>query len=51
MLIEEKWGKKYPMCVSYWRNNWTELSTYFKYPEGIRKLIYTTNAMKTSIGN
>ena len=27
-------------------NNWTELSTYFKYPEGIRKLVYTTNAME-----
>ena len=34
------------MCVSSWKNNWTELSTYFKYPEGIRKLIYTTNAME-----
>lgn len=45
-IFEDKWGKKYPMCVSSWRNNWTELSTYFKYPEGIRKLIYTTNAME-----
>lgn len=45
-IFEEKWGKKYPMCVSSWRNNWAELSTYFKYPEGIRKLIYTTNAME-----
>lgn len=34
------------MCVNSWKNNWTELSTYFKYPEGIRKLIYTTNAME-----
>lgn len=45
-IFEDKWGKKYPMCVSSWRNNWAELSTYFKYPEGIRKLIYTTNAME-----
>ncbi|MDU2829448.1 MAG: IS256 family transposase [Anaerococcus sp.] len=45
-IFEEKWGKKYPMCVSSWKNNWIELSTYFKYPEGIRKLIYTTNAME-----
>ncbi len=45
-IFEEKWVKKYPMCVSSWRNNWAELSTYFKYPEGIRKLIYTTNAME-----
>lgn len=46
VVFEEKWGKKYPMCVSSWKNNWTELSTYFKYPEGIRKLIYTKNAME-----
>ena len=45
-IFEEKWGKKYPMCVNSWRNNWAELATYFKYPEGIRKLIYTTNAME-----
>ena len=45
-VFEDKWGKKYPTCVSSWRNNWAELSTYFKYPEGIRKMIYTTNAME-----
>lgn len=45
-ISEDKWIKKYPMCVSSWRNNCAELSTYFKYPEGIRKLIYTTNAME-----
>ena len=45
-IFEEKWDKKYPMCVSSWKNNWAELSTYFKYPDGIRKLIYTTNAME-----
>ena len=45
-IFEEKWGKKYPMCVNSWRNNWAELSTYFKYPEGIRKLIYTTNSIE-----
>ena len=45
-IFAEKWDKKYPMCVNSWKNNWAELSTYFKYPEGIRKLIYTTNAME-----
>lgn len=34
------------MCISSWKNNRAELSTYFKYLEGIRKLIYTTNAME-----
>ena len=45
-IFEEKWRKKYPMCVNSWRNNWAELSTYFKYPEGIRKLMYTTNSIE-----
>ena len=29
-----------------WKDNWANLSTYFKYPQEIRKLIYTTNAME-----
>ena len=44
--FEEKWKNKYPMCVSSWRNNWAELSTYFKYPQEMRTIIYTTNAME-----
>lgn len=45
-VLKEKWGKKYPMVISSWENNWPKLSTYFKYPEGIRKLIYTTNTIE-----
>ena len=44
--LEEKWGKKYPSSVSSWRNNWPQLSTFLKYPEEIRKIIYTTNAIE-----
>lgn len=44
--FEEKWGKKYPLGVKSWRVNWNELSTMFKYPPEIRKLIYTTNAIE-----
>lgn len=44
--FEEEWGKKYPNCVKTWRNNWTELATYFQYPEEIRTLIYTTNSIE-----
>ncbi len=45
-LLKEKWGKKYPMVISSWENNWPKLSTYFKYPDNIRKLIYTTNTIE-----
>ncbi len=44
--LEEMWGKKYPASIASWRNNRTQLSTYFKYPSEIRKLIYTTNAIE-----
>ena len=44
--FDTKWGKKYPLAVKSWRNNWPELSTFFKYPPEIRKLIYTTNAIE-----
>ena len=44
--LDDKWGRKYPSSVSSWRNNWPQLSTYLKYPEEIRKIIYTTNAIE-----
>ena len=44
--LKDTWGKKYPMVISSWENNWPKLSTYFKYPAGIRKLIYTTNTIE-----
>lgn len=44
--LEQKWGKKYPLVINSWRNNWDKLSTYFKYDPAIRKLIYTTNTIE-----
>lgn len=44
--LKEKWGKKYPMVIGSWEKNWAKLSTYFKYPPAIRKLIYTTNTIE-----
>lgn len=45
-LFEEKWGKKYPKIALSWRSHWPNLSTYFKYPQEVRTLIYTTNAIE-----
>lgn len=45
-FFDDKWGKKYPSCVSSWRNNWAELSTFFKYPPEMRKIMYTTNSIE-----
>lgn len=41
-----KWDGKYPKISKSWNDNWITLSTYFKYPEPVRRLIYTTNAIE-----
>lgn len=45
--FESEWGKKYPMMIRSWRNNWSELATFFKYPPQIRRIIYTTNMIES----
>lgn len=44
--LEAKWGETYPIVIQSWRRKWVHLSAYFKYPEPIRKIIYTTNAVE-----
>jgi len=44
--LEEFWGKKYAAAVRSWQNNWEELSTFFEFPQEIRRLIYTTNSVE-----
>ena len=44
--FEKTWGGKYPRTAKSWRDNWANLSTYFKYPQAVRTLIYTTNAIE-----
>lgn len=44
--LAEKWQKKYPIVIESWQRNWEKLSTYFKYPEAIKTLIYTTNTIE-----
>ena len=45
--LEEKWGAKYPIVINSWRNKWENLSNYFKYPEDIRRIVYTTNIIES----
>ena len=47
ILLDEKWGKKYPIVLQSWQNKWENLSVYFKYPPEIRKVIYTTNIIES----
>lgn len=42
----EKWDSKYPKIRKSWTEKWVTLSTYFKYPDAVRRLIYTTNTIE-----
>jgi transposase-like protein len=44
--LEENWGNKYSLAIRSWKNNWDNLATFFKYPQEIRTVIYTTNAVE-----
>ena len=45
-VFSERWDKKYPKISISWKDNWPNLSIYFKYPQEVRRLIYTTNAIE-----
>ena len=40
------WGKKYPAITGAWRRNWDRVIPFFAFPEAVRKIIYTTNAIE-----
>jgi putative transposase len=44
--FREKWNNKYPSILRSWDANWAELTTFFNYPEEIRRLIYTNNPVE-----
>jgi len=44
--FREKWSKKYPQILKSWDANWAELSAFFKYPDEVRRIVYTTNAVE-----
>ena len=41
------WNVKYPMIYQSWERHWEDLSEFYKYPEEIRRVIYTTNAIES----
>lgn len=45
-ILKDKWYSKYSVVIDSWYNNWPNLNTYFEYPNEIRKIIYTTNALE-----
>ena len=43
----QKWNSKYPMIQRSWEAHWNDLSEFFKYPDEIRRVIYTTNSIES----
>jgi len=47
VIFSEKWDSKYPQISRSWNSHWENLNTLFRYPEEIRRAIYTTNAIES----
>jgi putative transposase len=45
--FSDRWDEKYPQISRSWRAHWENINTLFKYPDDIRKAIYTTNAIES----
>jgi putative transposase len=46
-FAEGVWGKKYPAITQSWRRNWSEVIPFFAFPDDVRRIIYTTNAIES----
>ena len=40
------WGLRYPAIAQSWRRNWQHVVPFFAFPESVRRMIYTTNAIE-----
>jgi len=45
--FKQKWDGKYPTIYKSWHKHWENLRTIFEYPDDIRRVIYTTNAIES----
>ncbi|MGY4230189.1 transposase-like protein [Bradyrhizobium sp. USDA 4503] len=43
--FEAEWGQRY-CAIGIWRNAWEDVVPFFAFAPGIRKMIYTTNAVE-----
>jgi transposase-like protein len=47
LVFGEKWDSKYPAISRSWAQHWQNIVTIFAFPQEIRKIIYTTNAIES----
>jgi putative transposase len=41
------WGQKYPAIAAAWRRHWSEVIPFFSFPQEVRRIVYTTNAIES----
>ena len=44
---EGPWGRKFAAIGLAWRRHWTHIIPFFAYPQEVRRMIYTTNAIES----
>jgi transposase-like protein len=47
MSFAQTWDHRYPTISKSWMHHWERLSTFFAFPDEIRRVIYTTNAIES----
>ena len=45
--FSSKWDNKYPVISDIWQRNWSGIVPFFAFPDEIRRVIYTTNAIES----
>ena len=43
---EGHWSRKYAAIAQSWRRHWDQVIPFFAFPEGVRRIIYTSNAIE-----
>jgi putative transposase len=46
-FAEGSWGRKYPAIAQSWRRHWSEVIPFYAFPDEVRRIIYTTNAIES----
>jgi transposase-like protein len=46
-LFDKTWGKNYPRIKKIWENQWNEFIPFLEFPQEVRTIIYTTNAIES----
>src|SRR5215207_513659 len=44
--FDEKWGQRFPVITKAWLDAWEHVTPFLAFPEEVRRVIYTTNAIE-----